>query len=98
MKYILKIVGGFYKSCVGEFKAIFHDKGVMIFIFLSPLIYPVVYALIYNPELSRDVKAVVVDDDRSEKSRNFIRKIDASEGVKVIGYLPIWRKQKRLLP
>lgn len=97
MKYILKIVGGFYKSCVGEFKAIFHDKGVMIFIFLLPLIYPVVYALIYNPELSRDVKAVVVDDDRSEKSRNFIRKIDASEGVKVIGYAANMEEAKEAL-
>lgn len=86
MKYIIKIIGQFYKSCVDEFKAIFHDKGVMIFIFLLPLIYPVVYALIYNPELSRDVKAVVVDDDRSEKSRAFVRKIDASEGVRIIGY------------
>lgn len=97
MKYIIKIIGEFYKSCVGEFKAIFHDKGVMIFIFLLPLIYPVVYALIYNPELSRDVKAVVVDDDRSEKSRAFVRKIDASEGVKVIGYAANMEEAKEAL-
>lgn len=69
-----------------ESRNVIADKGVMIFLFFVPLFYPIVYALIYNPELVRDVPVVVVDNSRSTKSRSLVRKIDGSESAKVIGY------------
>lgn len=69
-----------------ESRNVIADKGVMIFLFFVPLFYPIVYALIYNPELVRDVPVVVVDNSRSTKSRSLARKIDASESAKVVGY------------
>lgn len=68
-----------------ELKAVFRDSGVMIFFFLVPLVYPVLYALIYNNEVARDVPMVVVDQSDSYLSREFIRRVDATADVKVIG-------------
>lgn len=69
-----------------EFKIVLHDEGIMLFFLFLPLAYPVIYSLIYNPEVVRDVKMVVVDHDRSQKSRELVRNIDATEEAWVIGY------------
>lgn len=62
------------------------DQGALIFLFFVPLVYPLIYASIYDAELVRDVPVVVVDNSRTQKSRSLVRKIDATEGVKVVGY------------
>ncbi len=69
-----------------EFYLSFHDVGVIVFFVLLAFAYPVLYALIYNPEVANDVKVVVVDDDRSELSRAFTRSLDATSEAHVIGY------------
>ena len=69
-----------------EFKLIFHDEGIILFLTFLPLGYPIIYSLIYNPELVRDVKMVVVDHDRSAKSRQFVRMMDATQNTYIIGY------------
>ena len=33
-----------------EFSLVFHSHGTMIFFFVLPIAYPIVYALIYNPD------------------------------------------------
>ena len=48
--------------------------------------YPVVYTLIYNPELARDIPVAVVDNCRSAESREFVRMADATEAMSVVGY------------
>lgn len=68
-----------------ELKHVFRDSGVMIFFFLVPLAYPVLYALIYNNEVAREVKLVVVDQSDSYLSREFIRRVNATADVKVVG-------------
>lgn len=69
-----------------EFRLVFHDVGVLIFFLLLPTLYPVVYTLIYDPELSRDIPVVVVDDSRSPESRELVRMMDASEAIRIAGY------------
>ena len=80
----------FIDRIVGEFRseinAIVKDLGVMVFLILLPLAYPLVYSLIYNPEVVRDVKVVAIDDDRSSLSRKLVRNLDASPEVEIIGY------------
>ena len=44
-----------------ELRNVFKDSGVMIFFFLVPLAYPVLYAFIYNNEVVHEAKLVVVD-------------------------------------
>lgn len=69
-----------------ELRAITHDTGVMLFFLFLPLAYPVVYSLIYNPELVREVDFVVVDHDRTPMSRKLVRDIDASQWAHLKGY------------
>lgn len=69
-----------------EFYLTFHDGGILLFFTFLPFAYPILYSLIYNPELVRDVKMVVVDHDMSSTSRELVRRIDATQEARVIGY------------
>lgn len=69
-----------------EFKMVTHDVGIILFFMFLPLAYPVIYSLIYNPELVKDVDMVVVDHDRTPLSRELARKMDACDQAHVIGY------------
>lgn len=80
-----------------EFSLIFHDEGVILFFAFLPLAYPVIYSLIYNPELVRDVRTVVVDHDRSAASRELVRRLDATEEVRVTGYAADLNEGKRAM-
>jgi len=66
-----------------EFQLIFSDVGVMVLIFAVPLIYPMLYSLIYYPEVVRDLPVAVVDMSHSSESRKFTRDIDATPELKV---------------
>ena len=66
----------------------FHDAGVMLFFFALPTVYPVVYTIIYNPEIVTDVPVVVVDDSRTASSRNLARMVDATQAMEVYDYAP----------
>ncbi len=83
-KYILQLWDVYSR----EFRLVFHDAGLILFFTFLPLAYPVIYSLIYNPELVRDVKMVVVDHDRTSLSREFVRNLNASQEIRIIGYAP----------
>lgn len=71
-----------------EFYLVFHDAGVMLFFFALPTVYPVVYTIIYNPEIVTDMPVVVVDDSRTASSRNLARMVDATQAMEVYDYAP----------
>lgn len=73
---------------IREFRVIFSDEGLVLFFLFLPLAYPIIYSLIYNPEVVRDVPMVVVDHDRSQQSRELARRMDACQEAWVIGYAP----------
>lgn len=85
-KFISTELRALGESYALELKEIFHDQGVILFFLFLPLVYPVIYSLIYGPELVRDVDVVVVDNDRTPLSRELVRDFNASEGADVIGY------------
>ncbi|MEG1763253.1 MAG: ABC transporter permease, partial [Bacteroidales bacterium] len=60
-----------------ELNTIFSDSAVMIFFFLVPLVYPLIYSFIYNQEVVREAPLAVVDDSHTSLSRDFVRRIDA---------------------
>lgn len=68
-----------------EIEIIFHDGGLLIFCVLVPLGYPLLYTYLYNTEILREVPITIVDQSQSALSREFIRKIDASQWIKVEG-------------
>lgn len=69
-----------------ELSNIFRDEGVFIFFVIVPLAYPLLYTYIYDNETVREVPAVVVDEGRSQASREFVRRVDATPDVKVLAY------------
>lgn len=83
---ILKWVTSLYLVWRREFRLVFTDAGVLIFFFLLPTLYPLIYTLIYNPEIVRDIPVAVVDNCRTTASREFTRMTDATEAIKIIGY------------
>lgn len=66
-----------------EYRVIFHDAGVMLFFFFLPIVYPLIYTLIYNPEIVEDMPIVVVDQSQTADSRQLIRMLDATQSMKV---------------
>lgn len=71
-----------------EFVLTVHDGGLLLFFIFLPFAYPVIYSLIYNPEVVREVPLIVVDHDRTPMSRKTVRMLDACEQAWVRGYSP----------
>ena len=69
-----------------EFYIVTSDVGAMVFFFALPLLYPLVYTLIYNPEIIEEIPFAVVDNSRTPESRELVRMIDATQSMKSIGY------------
>lgn len=80
-----------------EFKLVKNDIGLLLFFLFLPMAYPVVYSLIYNPELVRNVRAVVVDNDRSSLSRELVRNLDATQEMWVTGYAADMHEARRAM-
>lgn len=85
-KYIKRHLCDLVSEYRREFSYVIHDGGIILFFFFLPLVYPVLYSLIYNPEVVRDVRMVVVDHDRTPLSREMVRKMDACQEVWITGY------------
>lgn len=98
MKEYLQIaIGDMFFIWRQELKHIFKDSGVIIFFFLVPLAYPVLYALIYNPETVHEVNMLVVDHSGTVTSREFVRMIDGTPDVKVAAFCSDMEEAKALL-
>ena len=74
------------RVCGRELLLVFRDEGVVIFFLLLNAVYPVLYALIYNPEVVRNERVVVVDDNRTHTSRELVRRLDATQEIAIAGY------------
>ena len=98
LRYIIK--EGFidaFQIWRDELRQIFRDMGVMIFFFLVPLIYPLLYAFIYNNEVAREAGMVVVDRDDSFLSREFTRRVNATPDVRVIATVGDMAEARRMV-
>lgn len=80
-----------------ELKHVFRDTGVMIFFFLVPFAYPLIYSFFYTNEVVRDAHLVVVDKSETTYSREFARRIDATPDVKVVAFCTDMDEAKRML-
>lgn len=84
------ILADFTRCALGNFLAegrtALRDQGVMIFFFIVPLAYPLLYCFIYTNEAVREVPVVAIDNDRSAQSREFLRNIDATPDAHIVAY------------
>lgn len=74
-----------------------HDQGVMIFFIVLPIIYPIIYTLIYNPEVVNDIDIVVVDQDRTARSRQLVRDATAAPTIRVYDYAADMPEARRMV-
>lgn len=80
-----------------ELRLIIHDAGVMLFFVALPLLYPITYTLIYNPEVVRKLPVAVVDDSRTAASRDLVRRASASPSLEIYAYCPDMGEAKSLM-
>lgn len=83
MNKIYKILRDTCYICMKELKNVLKDQGVLMFLILVPIAYPILYSWIYNNEMTREVPVAVVDLSHSHTSREFTRMLDASPDTKV---------------
>ncbi len=69
-----------------EMKQVIRDEGVLMFLVIVPLGYPLIYSWIYNNEAVHEVPVVIVDQSHSALSRQFIHDCDAAPDVRVSYY------------
>ena len=80
-----------------ELSELVKDEGILIFIILLPLGYPLLYAMIYNTETQRELPICVVDDAMSSRSRDFIRRVDATAEVNVAAHCTSMAEAQELM-
>lgn len=80
-----------------ELRKTISDIGVLVFFFVVPMLYPLLYAYLYSREVVHEVPVVVVDECRSATSREFIRKSDATADLKVISYCSDMEEARNLM-
>lgn len=72
------------------------DQGVVLFVFIVPLLYPLLYAFIYTNETVRDVPVAVINNSHSPLSRQFVRMMDSTPEVKVVAQCASVAEAERL--
>lgn len=91
-----------YRSLLNGYRLTWRDKGVMLFFIALPLLYPITYTLIYNPEVVTDLPMAIVDNSRTAESRKLARMIDATQYIGVAGYASSlqeakeWAKERKV--
>ena len=78
-------------------KQVFKDEGVLIFFILVPLLYPLLYSWAYNNEVVQDAPVVAVDQSHSSLSRDFLRRCDGTQGVKIVAYAADMEEAKEVM-
>jgi ABC-2 type transport system permease protein len=96
-KNIAQWFSGLATAFAHEWHAVFHDMGVLVFFIGLPLFYPIVYTLIYNPEVVRELPIVVVDDCRTASSRKLVTDAAASPSVVIYDYAANMSDAKRII-
>ena len=79
----MRVITDIFRICHNEIKTIMHDAGILTFIVIVPILYPLMYAYVYTNEAVRNVPAAIVDECDSRLSREFVRNMDASAEVEI---------------
>lgn len=88
---------GMARVFANQFRIIFKDGGVILFFVVLPLAYPVIYTLIYNKELVREIPVAVVDNSRTAMSREFVQVAGASPTIKIYDYADDMAAARRMM-
>ena len=78
-----KILKDLYWVMTNELRHIFRDRGVMLIFFVAGIAYPILYNGIYKNEALYEIPIAVVDQSNSSQSREFLKKLNATQEVKI---------------
>lgn len=95
--YIKNWFGALGRVFRREFRHVLKDPGVLLFFIALPLAYPIVYTLIYNPEVVRQLPVAVVDESMTAASRDFVRKASATPTIDIYAYCPNMADARELM-
>ena len=85
-----------WRSFCTELTTIVSDLAVMITIVGGSIFYALFYPLPYQAQIASQLPIAVVDHDRSAKSRELIRLVDAAEQVRLLPIRPVCLRRKTL--
>lgn len=68
-----------------ELITLFSNSSLMLLLFAAPIAYSFLYTSVFTNKMERDVPVAVIDNDRSAKSRETIRHLDAHELIRIEG-------------
>nr|WP_321452760.1 ABC transporter permease [uncultured Carboxylicivirga sp.] len=66
-----------------ELRNIVKDSGVVLIFFVATLLYPALYAFVYQKEAIDELPVAVIDHDNTQTSRKLVTMLDASGDIKV---------------
>lgn len=66
-----------------EYRLVFRDSGLVVIFLGATLMYPILYSSIYRNETIREMPIAVVDQSITPRSRDLLRRIDATPDLKV---------------
>jgi ABC-2 type transport system permease protein len=78
-----KTLKDLYWVMTNELWHIFRDKGVILIFFVAGIAYPLLYNGIYNNESIYEIPIAVVDQSNSAQSGKFLKKLNATQEVKI---------------
>jgi ABC-2 type transport system permease protein len=82
-----------FKHNLQQIKSIIHreliilssNSSLVLLLFTAPVAYSFLYTSVFTNKMERDVAVAVVDNDKSVKSREIIRHLDAHELIRIEG-------------
>ncbi len=80
-----------------EVRRVFSDRAVLLIFFIAPLIYPLIFCYMYGPENVVNLPTAVVDDNPTEATRRYIRKLDATPEMNVVYHANSLDEARRLM-
>jgi len=83
IQYLKESLSDLYWVTINEFRQIFGDRGVVLIFFVAGLAYPLLYNGLYKNEVVYELPVAVVDLSHSAESREFTKKIDATQEIRV---------------
>ncbi|MGN0225719.1 MAG: ABC transporter permease [Prevotella sp.] len=86
IRTINKVLRSICDELAYNLNRMFHDQALLTFAIIVPLLYPLIYSWIYTNEFVRDIPLAVVDMSHSQTSREFLRRLDATQEVKIAYY------------
>lgn len=72
-----------WRIFTAELRAALSDRGVVIIILGASVFYALFYPLPYQSQVATDLAVIVVDQDRSASSRDLIRRVSATEQIRI---------------